>query len=70
MNLKSAVHSSFLLYSEPIAQTSRVLVLICSPAVTLCTARFHFKYNSFYPHSLFMFCMVLKTDSDYFTVQH
>jgi len=56
-----------------------VFVFLHSPVVTTCTAQWSvtictacltFSYSTFCPHSVFVFCVDLRTNSDYFTVQH
>jgi len=39
---------------------------LCSPVVTICTTSLTLKNFTFFPHSVFMFCMDLRTNSDYF----
>jgi len=41
-----------------------------SPVVTICTASFTFNNSTFCPHSVFVFCVDLRKDSDYFPIQH
>ena len=44
---------------------------IYSPVVTICTASLTLNNSTFCPHSVFTcFCVDLRTNSDYFTVQH
>ena len=38
--------------------------------VTICTASLTFNNSTFCQHSLFMFCVDLRTNSDYFPIQH
>jgi len=38
--------------------------------VTICTASLTFNNSTFYPNSVFMFCVDLRTNSDYFPIQH
>ena len=43
---------------------------LCSPVVTICTTRLTFNNSTYFQHSVFMFCMDLRTNSDYFPIQH
>ena len=38
--------------------------------VTICTTSLTFNNSTFCPHSVFMFCVDLRTNSDYFPTQH
>jgi hypothetical protein len=38
--------------------------------VTICTASLTFNNSTFCPHSVFMFCVDLRTNSDYYLIQH
>jgi len=46
------------------------LVLLTVLLVTICTASLTFHNSAFRSHSVFVFCVDLRTNSDYFTVQH
>ena len=39
-------------------------------AVTICIASLTFNSSTFCPHSVFVFCVDLRTNSDYFLIQH
>jgi hypothetical protein len=41
-----------------------------SPVVTICTASLTFNNSMFCPHSVFMFCVDLRINNDYFPIQH
>ena len=42
-----------------------------SPVVTICTASLTFNNSTFCPHScVYVFCVDLRTNSDYFPIQH
>ena len=41
-----------------------------SPVVTIRTTSLTFTNSAFCPHSAFMFCVDLRTNSDYFPIQH
>jgi hypothetical protein len=44
---------------------------VCSPAVTLCTARFNIRQFYVLPtQCVYVFCVDLRTNSDYFPTQH
>jgi len=49
---------------------AKVNLPIMSPVVTICTASLTFNNFTFCPHSVFMFCVDLRTNSDYFPIQH
>ena len=38
--------------------------------VTICTTSLTFSNSTFWPHSVFVFCVDLRTNSDYFPIQH
>ena len=49
----------------------RTNLTLHSPVVTICTASLTFNNSTFCPHScIYMFCVDLRTNSDYFPVQH
>jgi len=42
-----------------------------SPVVTICTTSLTFTNSTFWPHScIYVFCVDLRTNSDYFPIQH
>ena len=41
-----------------------------SPVATLCTASLTFNNSTFCPHCNYVFCVDLRTNSDYFPIQH
>ena len=49
----------------------RSTVNFYNPVVTLLNARFDIKNPTFCPHScIYVFCVYLRTNSDYFPIQH
>ena len=46
------------------------ILTLQSPVVTICTTSLTFTNSTFCPHSVFMSCVDLKTNSDYFPIQH
>ena len=40
------------------------------PLVTICTTSLTFTNSTFCPHSIYVFCVDLRTNSDYFPIQH
>jgi hypothetical protein len=47
-----------------------IFVAMYSPLVTICTTSLTFTNSTFCPHSVFVFCMDLRTNNDYFPIQH
>ena len=43
---------------------------LCIPVVNIYTASLTFNNSTFCPYSVFVFCMDLRTNSDYFPIQH
>ena len=41
-----------------------------SPVVTICTTRLTLNNSTFCPHSIYVLCVDLRTNSDYFPIQH
>jgi hypothetical protein len=55
----------------PTQQGSALLRWIVTAAVTLCTARFNIKKSYVLPtQCVYVFCVDLRTNSDYFPIQH
>jgi hypothetical protein len=49
----------------------RLRLTLYSPVVTICTASLTFNNLTFCPHSVFyVFCVDLRTNSDYFPIQY
>jgi len=52
-------------------QTTNFSLTHYSPVVTICTTSLTFTTSTFCPHScIYVFCVDLRTNSDYFPVQH
>jgi hypothetical protein len=41
-----------------------------SPVVTICTTRSNIKNSTFCPHCVYVFCVDLRTNSDYFPIRN
>ena len=43
---------------------------LSSPVVTICTSSLTFNNSTFCPHCIYVFCVDLRTNSDYLPIQH